>query len=411
MGRVTIIGAGIVGVCAGLWLRREGVEVTIVDRLPPGEGASFGNAGSLSDSAILPVAMPGVLRQVPRWLLDPLGPLVVRWAYLPRVLPWLARFVGAGDRARIEATAAALRALLAPIFEAYAPLVGAANCAHLIRRNGCLYVYESRAALEAGRWAMDIRRRNGCAVDEIAPDEVGQLEPALAPRYRHGVFAPDNGSTADPHGMVKALASEFVRDGGRIVRADVRDIAIGPDGPRALITEFGEKPVEKLVIAAGAWSRSLARRLGTRVPLETQRGYHATLPEPGVRVNRNIMAVSLNIMANPMAMGLRLAGTVELAGLEAPPHFERARALIERGRQLFPELQAEAPSLWMGHRPCLPDSLPVIDRSPIHRNVVFAFGHGHVGMCGAPVTGRIVRDLVLDRVPEIDVTPFRVTRF
>ncbi|MBM3570394.1 MAG: FAD-binding oxidoreductase [Alphaproteobacteria bacterium] len=409
--RVTVIGAGAVGVCSALWLQRAGATVTLIDRLGPGEGCSFGNAGSLSATAILPVAMPGVLKRVPSYLRDPLGPLTIRWAYLPRLLPWLLRFIEAGRRDRVERIAAALRSLLAPIFESYGPLAEAAGCAQLIRRDGCLYLFESQTALAAARWGMELRRRNGCVLEELPAEEIARLEPAIAPRFRHGLFAPDNGSTSDPHGLVTALARSFEAAGGNLIRAEVRAIRRDEAGARELLTDRGAFAIDRLVIAAGAWSRRLANMLGDDPPLETQRGYHVTLPDPGIGVNRNIMAVSLNIMVNPMLMGLRLAGTVELAGLDAPPNYARADAILAQGRKLFPDLRDSGRTQWMGHRPCLPDSLPVIDRAGGAANVVYAFGHGHVGMCAAPMTGRIVRDLVLGRRPEIDISPFALARF
>lgn len=410
-GHVTVIGAGIVGVCCAAFLQREGFDVTVVDRLEPGEGTSFGNAGSVSPSAILPVAMPGMLKKLPGWLLDPLGPLTIRWRYLPFVTPWLVRFLSHANRDEARRVAGALRSLMETVFEDYADILDGPDFERLIRRNGCLYVYESRAELEAARWSLDLRRDLGARMEEVGGSEMRQLEPALNPRFDLGIFAPENGSTIDPHLLVTAIADAIRARGGRFLRAEVRDVEMGAEGPRALITSTGRLPVERLVLAAGAWSAPLARKLGARVPLETQRGYHVTFAEPGIDVRRTVMWNRRSVFVNPMACGLRIAGTVELAGLEAAPNHARSDNLARIARDMFPDLDAAQQSPWMGHRPCLPDSLPVIDRAPRAANTVLAFGHQHVGICSAAPTGRHVARLMAGATPGIDLAPFSATRF
>lgn len=408
---VTVVGAGIVGVCSAAYLRRAGFEVTLIDREQPGMATSFGNAGSISPSAVLPVSMPGMVRRVPGWLADPLGPLTIRWSYLPHVAPWLFRFLRHGNRDEVARIASAMSTLMRPTFERYADILGAGAFHGLIRREGCLYVYETEAELDAVRWTIELRRDLGAAMEEIGPGEMRQLEPALNRKFERGIFAPDNGRTVDPHQLVTAIAKEAAANGVRFVRSEVRRIDMGPDGPRALITDTGDMKVDGLVLAAGAWSAGFARTLGHRVPLETQRGYHVTFAEPEVTVNRTVMWNRRSMFANPMTPGLRVAGTVELAGLDAPPNMERARRLGDLASEMFPDLDRSHASDWMGHRPCLPDSLPVIDRASRFGRVVFAFGHQHVGMCSAAPTGKLVADLMTGAPPSIDMTPFRVDRF
>jgi len=210
---------------------------------------------------------------------------------------------------------------------------------------------------------------------------------------------------------VQRLAEGFQRDGGTVLRREVRDVEVGPDGPRRLRTDQGDIEVETLVVAAGAWSARLAARFGDRVPLESQRGYHVTVGEPGVAPRMPVMWAERKFMMTPMQPGLRFAGTVEFAGLEAPPDYRRARVLLQQGKEVFPDLSTSSVSEWMGHRPCLPDSLPVIGRSPRFGRVLYAFGHGHTGLSGAPTTGRVVADLVAGRPPALDLTPYRVDRF
>jgi D-amino-acid dehydrogenase len=210
---------------------------------------------------------------------------------------------------------------------------------------------------------------------------------------------------------VQALADRFTRDGGVVLRRQVTGFEIGAEGTTHLKTDGGELEVETLVVAAGAWSHLLARQLGSRVPLESQRGYHVTVADPGVSPRLSIMWAERKFMTTPMAPGLRFAGTVELAGLEAAPDYRRARSLLEQGKRMFPELNSGNVSQWMGHRPCLPDTLPVIGRSPHFAETYYAFGHGHTGLSGAPMTGRLIADLVAGRPPTIDIAPFRVDRF
>ena len=411
-----VIGTGIVGVCTAAWLQRDDHRITFVDPLEAGQACSFGNAGSLSPSACLPVGMPGMWKQVPQWLLDPLGPLTVRWRYLPRVLPWMLRLLRSSSREEVVRIATALRSLLEPIFDSYAPLVEHAGAAALVRRGGCLYVYSSAQAAARWAWGMDLRRRLGVTLRAIDAAELEKIEPELDRRFRWALLAPENGSTPDPEGLVKALFAQCLRDGAQHIKASVsgfeREGRAGHGEVRAVRLDNGESiAVDGVIVAAGAWSAPLSKLLGAPVPLETQRGYHVTVHSANLSLRHTVMAVEDNLMVNPMAMGLRLAGSVELAGLQAPPDYRRADVLLHKGRSLFPRLDASRVSRWMGHRPCLPDSLPVIGRAPGASNAWFGFGHGHIGMCGAASTGRELAALVAGRKPQIDLHPFRAERF
>lgn len=410
-GHVTVIGAGIVGVCTAAFLQQEGYAVTVIDRQEPGKGTSFGNAGSVSPSAILPVAMPGMMRKVPQWLMDPLGPLTIRWSYLPIVTPWLLRFLSHASRDDCERVAKAMRSLMVSVFDDYDAILDKGEFNRLIRRDGCLYVYESRQELEAANWSLDLRRRLGAEMNEIGQDEIRQLEPALSKHFQIGVFAPDNGRTIDPYQLVRSIADKIRQGGGEIVQAEVKDIEFGPEGPTALITSSGRRTLDKLVLAAGAWSGRLAKKLGAKAPLETQRGYHVTFADPQIDVRRTVMWNKRSVFVNPMEPGLRIAGTVELAGLDAAPNYARADRLMEIAKQMFPDLNTGSPSKWMGHRPCLPDSLPVIDRSPKFANTFLAFGHQHVGICSGAPTGRQIANLVSGKPTTIDLSPFSIGRF
>jgi D-amino-acid dehydrogenase len=409
---IAIIGTGIVGVATAAWAQRDGHSVTFIDPIEAGEACSFGNAGSLSPSAVLPVAMPGMWKKVPKWLLDPDGPLVIRSHYLPSVLPWLMQFLRHANEREVTRIATAMRGLLAPVFDAYTPLLQRAGAMSLLRQNGCLYVYSSRESAQKWAWGANLRRSLGVEMQPLEGEALFALEPDLRGSFGFGQFAPDNGSTPDPSALVKAIYGQAIRDGATHLRARVTGFRRTGGRIDAVLTDTGgEVAVDGVVVAAGAWSGILARQLGTKVPLESQRGYHVTLTEPGISLSRNVMAVEQNIMVNPMTMGLRLAGTVELAGLKAPPNYARAEALLNVGRKMFPTLNPDPHEVWMGHRPCMPDSMPVIGLAPGTDNAWLGFGHGHVGMCGGATTGRELANLIANRAPEIDLAPFAPGRF
>ncbi|MGE5268656.1 MAG: NAD(P)/FAD-dependent oxidoreductase [Thiohalocapsa sp.] len=413
--RVGVIGAGIVGICSALWLQRDGNQVFLVDPGNPGEGASFGNAGCFNGSSVTPVAMPGVLRNVPRWLLDPLAPLALRWTYLPAVLPYLARMIGAATPAKVAAQAKALRPLIAPTVPLIRQLAREAGAEELIHQRGHLYVYRSEEALAKDSLAWALRREHGVVVDVFDADELRQLEPALSREYVRGLLVRENGHTEDPLGLVTRLVAQFRRQGGEIVPARASGFRLDGRHLTAIASDTGDLPADAAVVCAGAHSKPLAAALGDRVPLETERGYHLMIRDPEVMPRIPTADADGKFVATPMAHGLRFAGTVELAGLDAPPDWRRARILLEQGRRMLPGLAAdhaeERLSVWMGHRPSLPDSLPVIGRSRASPDVVYAFGHGHIGMTAAPMTGRIVAYLVAGLSPPIDIAPFDPARF
>jgi D-amino-acid dehydrogenase len=413
--RVGVIGAGMVGVCAASWLQRDGHSVFLVEAAEPGRGASFGNAGCFNGSSITPVAMPGVIWDVPRWLLDPLGPLALRWSYLPAIAPWLLGFVRAATPAKVRSTARALRPLVGPTLETLKPLASAAGAEDLVHRLGHLYVYRSAESLEKDRLAWDLRRDNGVEVDEFDANELRQLEPVLSRDYVRGMLVRENGHTSNPLALVERLVDHFLRSGGELVRA--RTVGFRLEGGRlsAIATDTGDLRADAAVVCAGAYSKPLAAALGDKVPLETERGYHLMIRDPEVMPRIPTADADGKFVATPMDTGLRFAGTVELAGLDAPPNWRRARILLEQGRKMLPGLAAAHPeeriSVWMGHRPSLPDSLPVIGPSAATPDVIYAFGHGHVGMTSAPMTGKVVSDLVAGRPPAIDIAAFSASRF
>ncbi len=409
--RATVIGAGIVGICAALYLRRDGHDVTLIESDAPGAGTSLGNAGALSPGSCVPLSMPGMVNKVPGWLLDPDGPLVVRPRYFPLALPWLVRFMLAGRESRIEPLADALRALHMRTFDCYAPLLKAAKIESLVRRSGTLMVYESEAAFAAAAREWEMRRVRGVAFEPVTGDGLGQSVPDLSDRFRYGVLIPEHGFVSDPHRLTQALAAYFAAAGGHFVRAKATGLRFAGNRLAAVATDAGEVAADRVVIAAGAWSEPLARAAGLRIPLESQRGYNVTFPAPGIAPRLPVTDAAAKVYVTPMEGGLRIAGTVEFAGLTAPPNWARARRLIALAKRIYPAVRTEGFTEWMGHRPCLPDSLPAIGPAPGRPDVLCAFGHGHNGMTSGPVTGKVVADLIAGRDPGFDVRPYRPNRF
>ena len=412
---VVVIGAGIVGVSAALYLRRAGRAVTLVDPNPPGSGASSGNAGCFNISSTVPVSLPGVARNVPRWLLDPQGPLKIRWRYLPHLAPWLVRFLRAGTPDRVEAQARALRALMLPALTDVTALAASAGAADLVKAQGHLVVYRNEEAFRADALGWHLRDMTGTIIEQWDGAALRDFDPTIAPIYAKGVYIAENGHTPDPAALVARLADQLMREGGVIVRGK----ALGFDRTGGLIsavrTDAGTLPASAVLLAAGAHSKKLAAMLGDRVPLDTERGYHLMIRDPEAMPCISILDTAGKFVATPMAGGLRLAGTVELAGLQAPPDWRRADMLLGRAKALFPALAdhyaEDRLSRWMGFRPSMPDSLPVLGRATRVGNAFHAFGHGHIGLTAGATSGRIAADLVIGATPGIDLTPYRADRF
>jgi D-amino-acid dehydrogenase len=413
---VVVIGAGIVGMAAAIELQRRGRDVVVCDPAEPGSGASFGNAGCLNPSSIMPVSTPGVIWNVPKWLLDPEGPLVLRWRYLPLMAPWLLRFVRAGSEARVRDQARALHRLVDGAVEAMQSLCRDTMASPMVQHQGGLIVYRSEAAFAADTLAIALRRELGISSIDLDAGDLRQREPHLSEDHIRARLFPGNGHVTDPGRLVAALAEAFTRRGGSFVRARAVGFTFDGDGLSGVVTDSVTLPASAVVLAAGAHSRQLASRLGDNVPLDTERGYHVMLPGTDVGPILPTMSGEARIVATPMTGGLRIAGTVELAGVNAPPRWERADRLVSIAHSLYPALRTskgggEQVSRWLGFRPSLPDSLPVIGRSHRATNAIYAFGHGHVGLTAGARTGQIVADLVTGAPVGIDLEPYSARRF
>jgi D-amino-acid dehydrogenase len=415
---VVVIGAGIIGAASAAELLRDGNRVTILEPGRPGgeQAASYGNGCWLSPHSVVPLSLPGIWRKVPSWLADPLGPLTIRWRYLPRLAPWLWRFLLSGaTEARVAATARALHPLLADAPERHRRLAEEAGVESLIQRQGQLYVFPDRAAFEAEALAWRLRRENGVQWIELSEDELRQREPALDRRYSFGVFVEHGGHCLDPGTYVAAVVEAACARGAELRQAQAIDFRIEDRRLRAVRTDVGEVVCDKAVIAAGARSRALAAAVGDQVPLETERGYHAVIEHPESGPRHPIMPSDGKMSVTMTMHGLRIAGQVELAGLEAEPNWRRAEILRDFALRMWPglprDLSAERVKFWMGHRPSTPDGLPCIGPASGCADVVHAYGHGHIGLAAGALTGRLVADLVGGHSPVVDPMPYSPRRF
>lgn len=410
--RVIIVGAGIVGICTALSLLEKGFEVEMIDREPPAEGASHGNAGVISPWTCVPQSMPGVWKNVPKWLFDPDGPVAVRWGYMPKFLPWAMKFFAAADPAGLPTIADAMFALNRPNVDLYRRHLDGTGSEGLVADSLYVHVFRDAAGADLKPLAWRMRSERGVPMEVVDAGELHEIEPALSPDYKSAILIKDQGRALDPGAVGKALCDKALSMGATLRRAGVQAIRPAADGAGWIaVTDGGEVTADKIIVAAGAWSARLLAPLGFKVPLEAERGYHLIFQDPGVTVNHSIMETDAKFVASSMAAGLRCAGTAEFAGVDAEPDYRRAKIFNRLAKRLFPDINIASPIEWMGRRPSLPDSLPCLGEVPGQPGLFAAFGHSHYGFGMAPNTGRVVAEVVSGATPNIDMAPYRIDRF
>ncbi|MEX0694292.1 MAG: FAD-dependent oxidoreductase, partial [Rhodospirillales bacterium] len=377
----------------------------------PGLGFSYVNAGALSAGSCTPLSVPGQLPQIPGWLFDRLGPLHIRARYLPRALPWLVRFLRAADAKKIDAKADALRAMHRDVIAGYTAFLKGTAGMELFSVSGVLQAYTSSKRLDASLdW--HLRGARGVRQELVGTDRLREMVPELSHEYVQGLLLADHGFVRQPHLFVTALVDRFASDGGDIVQARVHDLLREGDGTVVgVATTAGDISADRVVLCAGAWSMRLLAPYGVRIPLETQRGYHATALGANIQLSLPVVASEAKIYATPMQNGLRFAGTVEFAGLDAAADHRRFEAALELGRRMFPALECSGVEEWMGHRPCLPDSLPVVGPLAALRSLYVNFGHGHYGMTASPGSAALLAAMVSGRTLPFDPKPYSPERF
>lgn len=407
---VAVVGAGIVGVCCAHFLQRDGHRVTVFDPNDPGSGTSFGNAGLISQSSVMPSATPGLVKRIPKMLMDPTSPLVLQWRYVPRLLPWLAGFLANSSPARVERNCLSTAQLFRHVMDAYDTVIREVGCGDLIQATGSLKLFESEASFQASAFERAMMDRCDCRYDVLGSDEIRQLEPNLAPIFERAQFIPDSRNILNPARLVETIAASVRSRGGIFEREHVRTVEFDSAAKPVVVTDLGRHSVDLVIVAAGARSGALAKRLGAKVVLDAERGYHVMLPRPERSIGRYLQFAESRISLSPKEGGLRMTSIVELASVDAPPDYRRIRRLMAEAARVLPGLRAEEQSVWQGARPSLPDNVPVLARSPRHDSVYFAFGHSHLGMTMGPVSGRIMADLVAGRDPGLDMAPYGPVR-
>ena len=409
--KVAVIGAGIVGLATAHALADEGHVVTVIDREGPAAGTSRGNAGMIAHTDIEPIASPKMLRQVPRFLMDPLGPLTIRKEYLLPILPWLTRLILASRPSEIEKSITALTAIQSLAMPSWDRLSRQLGIESMIHRRGCLFLFDDRSLMQSMKHHFELQEKAGVSVHLLDASEVRQMEPGLTDRFVGAAFFPDSAHVSDPRAITLALYEAARARSIDHLKAEITSIETEPT-IRLNAKDQDAVNVDAVVIAAGAWSKELAASVGDHIPLDTERGYNITFPGATRLLNRPVSFQGHGFVSSPLDIGLRIGGAVELGGLHLPPNHERTKAMYQKAGRFFRDLPAfEDGTIWMGFRPSIPDSLPVIGYSTKSRRVVHAFGHGHYGLTQSAATGRLVADLIAERAPAIDLTRFSPQRF
>lgn len=405
---IIVIGGGVIGVSVGLTLQARGRQVTIIDRKGVAAETSAGNAGCFAFSAVVPLATPGVMRKAPGWLIDPKGPLSVPPSYAFQIAPWLYRFWRASRPSRYRAALNAQAVLMRASEQALDALIAAHDLGDEMRTDRNLELYDTVASFERSRrhWA-DVSGE-GVRIELIeSRDRLLEVQPGLAPHFERGVWTPSWRNVRDPKIWVETLAARFRALGGKI---EIGNVTALEPGPRAVVNG-APRVAAQIIVAAGAWSHHLARSLGDRIPLETERGYNTTLPAGAFELQTQLTFADHGFVIGRIGDGVRVGGAVELGGLRAAPNFQRSKAMLSKAKRFLPELKTSGGVEWMGHRPSLPDSLPVIGVAPGAPGVIYAFGHGHLGLTQSAGTARVVADLVIETGPQLDLAPYRADRF
>jgi D-amino-acid dehydrogenase len=406
-----VVGAGIVGTAIAYELQKRGRQVILLDKGEPGMGASFGNMASIAVTEFMPASRPSVWKQIPGWMLDPEGPVRVRPGYMPKLVPWFLRFIAASRPRKLrelEEQGAALCKLALGDTQALLQEIGAAN---QLTDTGCLSLYTDEAEFKADRDHIEILDRFGFAYEVLGHNAIRDLEPEITTRIGKAVLFPDNRSLKSPHRYVMLLAERFQALGGSIERGEVAGFERSDRITGVRLADGRTLDATEVILCAGAWTGPLAAMLGEPIPLETERGYHTQIMAPGLSLRHSIIWPARAFMVTPTAGGIRVGGTVEMAGLDAAPDYRRSKVTVRRAKEALPNLRVEQATEWMGHRPALPDTVPILSRSAKTPGLYYATGHGHLGVTYAATTGRLIGDLVTGATPPIDLHPYRIDRF
>ena len=407
---IVVIGAGIVGVSTAIWLQRFGHKVILLDKNAPGMAASFGNAGLLAQWAVAPVTSPTLWKEAPKYLLNPKSPLFIKWGYLPRLLPWLVKFMSHATDEKTKAIVRNQIPLICDAVDQHRALVNGTPVDRWISDSKFSYVYDNKAAFDADAYSWELKKIAGFTPRVLTGPDVREEEPILGNHSQCMAVLENQGHITNPGQYITELASYFVSEGGQLIRAETQDVEKTNGHISTVLTDQGQIACQNAVITAGIWSKEIMKKLGFRVPLETERGYHVVFENPSELPNNPMMIAKGKFGVNPMEMGLRCAGTVELGDHISGPSDAPIRLLRHYAKQAFPNLKYSGTSEWMGFRPSTPDSLPLIGE--IGNTGIFAgFGHQHVGLTAGPKTGRIIAQMISNKTPNLDMSPYDPSRY
>jgi len=408
---VAVVGAGVVGASIAFELQRRGFQVTLIDKGEPGRGTSYGNMASIAlDFAA--GSGPATWKKLPRWLIDPEGPVWLRPSYAPKILPWFLRFLAAGRPSRLREIEDAGMSLSKIALGDISAMLDAIGAPELMTEEGCLAIYETEAEFDADRGHLELMRRYGMEFEVLSNGAIQYYEPTLSPKIAKAVLLPDNKSIRDPYKLVVKLADAAKAAGANFVSGEVKSVERRGDGKTAVLLENGSRiEADNVILAAGVHTRFLAEALGEPIPLETERGYHTQIMQPGISMRYSVIWPHRAFMVTPTAGGIRVGGNVELAGLTAAPDFRRPRVLVRHAQRILPDLKVRDTSEWMGHRPALPDTIPIISPSSKISGVFYATGHGHLGLTYSATTARLIADMVTGARTPVDIKPFRIDRY
>lgn len=408
---IIVIGAGIVGLSIALKLQGQGRAVTVIDRTGVAAEASQGNAGAFAFSDIVPLATPGIMRRAPKWLLDPLGPLSIPPSYALKIAPWMLKLWRASWQDRYEASLAAQAQLMAVSQAALECQIKMVNGEEMMQRDGQLQLYEGAREYTESLRGWELRGQHGIEFTLLdSPQKIAEIQPGLDARFTHASFTPKWMNTCDPGHWTKYIAQQFLERGGAIETSEVQSLS-QEDGQVSLTTTNAERHAKQVVVAAGAWSHQLAKTLGDKIPLETERGYNTTLPAGAFDLKTHLTFGGHGFVVSKIAGGVRVGGAVELGGLTLAPNYQRSEILLQKAAKFLPNLNIEGGQQWMGFRPSMPDSLPVISTAPSAGNVIYAFGHGHLGLTQSAGTAELVSALINGSKTAMPLQAFSASRF
>ncbi|CUK15947.1 D-amino acid dehydrogenase small subunit [Shimia thalassica] len=407
---VIVIGAGIVGAASAIWLRRAGFEVTLLDKGTPGMGASYGNGCILASASVVPVTGPGLLSKSPAYLADPNFPLFLRWSYLPKLVPWLVKYMSHANEADTRRISRGLSTIVGDSLEQHQALTSGTSAAKWVQESSYSFAYTDKAAFDADSFGWQLRKEAGFVPEVIEGRAVREAEPILSPNVGLLAVLKNHGFILNPGSYVQDLVKVLEELGGTFRQAEVKDFELSGGQVTAVDTSKGRIHCDKVVVSSGVWSKPLMQKLGLHVPLEAERGYHIVFKEPSQRPRNPMMLAAGKFVATAMDQGLRCAGIVEFGGLTEKRSKAPLKLLHKKVAEFFPELTYDSHEEWLGYRPAPTDSLPLVGELS-SSGVYAAFGHHHIGLTGGPKTGRLVAEMIAGNHSNHDMTPFAPSRF